>query len=77
MLIAAIVIIVLAIALIGYLLWKSPRRLSAADFAFALSPVLIGVLIVVRWPHDPLAVGLGLILVLIGVYSANRLHTGH
>ncbi|WP_169822999.1 hypothetical protein [Methyloligella halotolerans] len=77
MLIAAIVITALAIALIGYLLWKAPRALSAADFAFALLPVLIGILIIARWPHDPLAVGLGVILVLIGVYSANRLHTGH
>ncbi|XSG82957.1 MAG: hypothetical protein ACPW61_04050 [Methyloligella sp. ZOD6] len=77
MLIAAIVTIAIALCLIGYLLWKAPRPLSAADLTFALSPALVGILIVSRWPHDPLAVGLGLILVLIGVYSANRLHTGH
>lgn len=77
MLIAAVVIIAIAIGLIGYLLWAAPRPLSAADLTFALSPALVGILIVSRWPNDTLAVVLGLVLVLIGVYSANRLHTGH
>ncbi|MEG6509063.1 hypothetical protein V6C03_08765 [Methyloligella sp. 2.7D] len=77
MLIVALLIMVLAVIAIGYFLWKSPRKLNAADFAFALTPLLVGVLLVGRWPGDPLADAAGIVLMLLGVYSASRLYRGH
>ncbi len=75
---AIVIVVILALAaVVLFLLKRSWDQLSSGDLGFALTPAVVGLFIIARWYDQTLPIVLGLVLLLVAVYSAYRLYRGY